>query len=154
MGSTMMIKGATVTFECYLATTRNWSIWGSLSWLLGSHTLVSSFSWTRLSASPNRQRNSTTSMQVMLLYAWTGWTSVTYPRPAFQGSLPGTWSPPGSPPGQPAGSSVQGRKPTSRRNNPGGKKAEGISIWKARFELQLNCMVFGETWSRLTSLSR
>lgn len=42
------------------ATTRNWSIWESFSWLSGSHTFVSSFSWTRLSVSPTMRQNQST----------------------------------------------------------------------------------------------
>lgn len=39
------------------ATTRNWSICGSFSWLSGSQTFVSSFSCTRLSNSTDEMEN-------------------------------------------------------------------------------------------------
>lgn len=103
---------------CYLATTKNWSIWWSLSWLLGSHTLVSSFSWTRVSGSPEGKNKNTLLHLFTCLLVRTGTGGTTHSLLTCQGSLPDTWSPPGSLPDLPAGSSGLGQRPASRRNSP------------------------------------
>lgn len=111
----------------YLATTKNWSICGSLSWLSGSHTLVSSFSWTRLSVSSETKNSRIEFWESCLLkMCWLESTVVRFWWPAnlqlaCRESLPGIWSLHEFPPGLPTASSVLGQTPTSRRSSPGHK---------------------------------
>lgn len=128
----------------YLATTRNWSICGSLSWLLGSHTLVSSFSWIRLSDSPEKQVITVIYLCFICSASWgtdfiwptlffrevcliVKFSGSAHLRLACQGSPPGIWSPHGSHPDLPGVSSGQGQTPASRKNSPVGDDHPNIT---------------------------